>query len=253
MQEGQSFEQGKKAWSYISKIHANTGHHYYRIFDDWLELMLLTFLSQTAKVAGKETKHEEYERNYLDIVGAYADKRPKGKRNIDYFSYAMAELIEEMTVTEQDILGSLYMEHITSGENGQFFTPHPITQMMVQMLQPTEAGSISDPTCGSGRMLLEAHKMNPRAHLYGTDIDERCAKICALNLFLFGCRATVVWGNSLTLESWGCWDIGFVYIFERDPQAVVVQPKETPVQTIVPEKIATFNQLGFDLFNKGEA
>lgn len=252
MQERQSFEQGKKAWAFISKIHARTGHHYQKLFDDWLNLMMLTFLSQTANGAGNTEKHEEYEREYLAIVEVYADNKPQGKRNIDYFAQAMAELIEEMTVTEQDILGSLYMEHITSGERGQFFTPHPITELMVQMLAPTEARSIADPACGSGRMLLEAHKVNPGAHLYGTDIDERCAKICALNCFLFGCRATVIWGNSLTLESWGCWETGFVFMVERDPRNVIAQPKE-PVRTIPRENIKTSDQIGFDLSNKGEA
>lgn len=238
---------GKGAWKLISIIHSQTGHSYHRLFRDWLDLMLLTFLSQTAKGAGNLKQHEAYEQKYLSIVDNYKDNRNQGKRNIDLFAKAMAELVNEMTETEQDVLGALYMEHISSGEGGQFFTPEPITEMMVKMINPTQQNaSISDPACGSGRMLLAAHKVNPSAHLFGTDVDEQCAKMCALNCFLFGCRATVVWGNTLTTEAWACWDIGFVYMFERDPVAMMVQQKVIPLQVITPQKMKTDKQMGFD-------
>lgn len=238
---------GKASWKYLETIYARTGHHYHRLFDDWLDLLLYTYLSFTAKVAGNIKQHEAYEEQYLAIVETYKDDETQGKRNIDLFAKAMAALVNEMTDTEQDVLGSLYMEHITSGEGGQFFTPAPVTEMMVRMIHPTkEYATISDPACGSGRMLLAAHKVNPTARLYGTDIDQRCAKICALNCFLFGCRATIIWGNTLTMEAWGCWDIGLAYIFERDPAAMMMQQKETPAQVITPQKLKTDKQMGFD-------
>jgi ribosomal protein L11 methylase PrmA len=46
---------------------------------------------------------------------------------------------------------------------------------------------ILDPSCGSGRMLLAANKVNgPMQEYYGVDIDETCVKMAAINLFLNG-------------------------------------------------------------------
>ena len=46
---------------------------------------------------------------------------------------------------------------------------------------------ILDPTCGSGRMLLAAHRAQGAGHeYYGIDIDRTCVKMTAINLFFNG-------------------------------------------------------------------
>ena len=76
----------------------------------------------------------------------------------------------------KDALGDLFMEHVSHGNNGQFFTPEPLCQFMslatgVDELKPGQ--SMCDPTCGSGRMLLAAAKIaaekgNRNIWLYGS-------------------------------------------------------------------------------------
>jgi len=65
-----------------------------------------------------------------------------------------------------------------------------VVRLIVECLRP-EKGSIYDPTCGSGGMLLEAvHYMerqgkNPKAlHLYGQEMNLNTWAICKMNLFL---------------------------------------------------------------------
>ena len=97
---------------------------------------------------------------------------------------------------EPDILGNAYEYLIAKfaddagKKGGEFYTPKMVVRLIVECLRP-ESGSIYDPTCGSGGMLLEAvHYMerqgkNPKAlHLYGQEMNLNTWAICKMNLFL---------------------------------------------------------------------
>lgn len=102
-----------------------------------------------------------------------------------------------------DALGDLFMECVSFGRNGQFFTPQPICDMMAQLthgdnLKPGQ--SVCDPACGSGRTLLSMGKMERRLKFYAADNDHTCVKMAVLN-FLVNCmEGEVAWMNSLTME-----------------------------------------------------
>ena len=97
---------------------------------------------------------------------------------------------------EPDMLGNAYEYLIAKfaddagKKGGEFYTPKMVVRLIVECLRP-ENGSIYDPTCGSGGMLLEAvHYMerqgkNPKAlHLYGQEMNLNTWAICKMNLFL---------------------------------------------------------------------
>ena len=97
---------------------------------------------------------------------------------------------------EPDMLGNAYEYLIAKfaddagKKGGEFYTPKMVVRLIVEYLRP-EKGSIYDPTCGSGGMLLEAvHYMerqgkNPKAlHLYGQEMNLNTWAICKMNLFL---------------------------------------------------------------------
>ena len=97
---------------------------------------------------------------------------------------------------EPDMLGNAYEYLIAKfaddagKKGGEFYTPKMVVRLIVECLRP-EKGSIYDPTCGSGGMLLEAvHYMerqgkNPKAlHLYGQEMNLNTWTICKMNLFL---------------------------------------------------------------------
>ena len=117
----------------------------------------------------------QMEEEYLSLVKQYANGE-KGRRAIDAFPDAVADLIVAMTKTRKDILGDIYQGAISYGHNGQFFTPEPVCEAMARMSMGQGAERIVDACCGSGRLLLAAADVNPYAEFYGQDIDLRRAK-----------------------------------------------------------------------------
>ena len=123
------------------------------------------------------------EEQYMEIIDKY--EKPEAYK----LSEALAAFVIEMTGDDGngmvDILGTYFQETLSHGENGQFFTPQPICDIMARMhnpVNPTEL--ILDPACGSGRMLMAMAKVNRFAKFYGVDVDANCAKMAVINLCL---------------------------------------------------------------------
>jgi type I restriction enzyme M protein len=88
----------------------------------------------------------------------------------------------------------------TKGGAGQYFTPRPLIQAMVEVVRPKPGEMICDPACGTGGFLLAAHDFI--SHNYALDKDEKRAlrletlhgvelvdgvtRLCAMNLVLHG-------------------------------------------------------------------
>lgn len=109
-----------------------------------------------------------------------------------------------------DALGDLFMDCVSFGRNGQFFTPQPVCDMMAEITygdQLTDGKSVSDCACGSGRMLLAMAKKNRRMRFYGADNDNTCAKMAALNLVVNSMPGEIAWMDSLTLEHYRSYHI----------------------------------------------
>ena len=85
------------------------------------------------------------------------------------------------------------------GGAGQYFTPRPLIEAMVEVMQPDVMDTVSDPACGTGGFLLAAYDyMAPQAKskkeqkhlrenaLRGNDIVDSVTRLCAMNLYLHG-------------------------------------------------------------------
>lgn len=200
------------------------------------------------------------EERYLEIVRRY------DKPDVYLMAEAFGQMVDEMDnggFGLRDIFGDFFMEHISHGHNGQFFTPEPICEMMAQMAGSIEIGqSVYDCACGSGRTLLAAAKINRWARFYGTDVDRNCCMMCLLNLCLNGLRGEVAWMNSLSNEFYGAWAIEIhplhlvPYIreikaeecyqllkprFEKDPET-----KPVPLPEMIPLRQQPVQQSLFD-------
>jgi type I restriction enzyme M protein len=94
-------------------------------------------------------------------------------------------------------------EDLKSGA-GQYFTPRPLIQGIVEVMRPGAGMTISDPACGTGGFLLVAYEwivrntpaLDPdqRRHLQfealkGWEIVENAARLCVMNLLLHGIGA----------------------------------------------------------------
>lgn len=101
-----------------------------------------------------------------------------------------------------------------AGDSGEFYTPRPVVQFMVEALDPQLGETILDPACGTGGFLVEAFehmqkqvkttKHRKRLHhdsLYGQEAKPLPYLLCEMNLLLHGMEAPQIdYGNSLALK-----------------------------------------------------
>lgn len=174
-------------------------------FEDFLTLL-------RCELAGKTMEEE-----YLSTVRKGYDKGKKGARGIDLLVQAGGRLIAEMANTGEDILGDVFTGAITYGEKGQYFTPEAICKLMAELTVGNTKSldhrplSANDPACGSGRFLLAVGRKHPHWELTGQDKDHRCVQMTAINMALHGLHGWAVWQNSLTLERFRAYKIGFFF------------------------------------------
>ncbi|WIO73866.1 class I SAM-dependent DNA methyltransferase [Porticoccaceae bacterium LTM1] len=85
------------------------------------------------------------------------------------------------------------------GGAGQYFTPRPLIEAMVEVMQPVVMDTVADPACGTGGFLLAAYdymatqakSKKEQKHLRenavrGNDIVDSVTRLCAMNLYLHG-------------------------------------------------------------------
>jgi type I restriction enzyme M protein len=113
---------------------------------------------------------------------------------------------EEWSTLPADIKGDIYEGLLernaqdVKGGAGQYFTPRPLIQAMVEVMQPTPDMTVADPACGTGGFLLAAHDYMAKAEglskkqakhlkenaLRGSDIVDGVVRLCAMNMYLHG-------------------------------------------------------------------
>jgi type I restriction enzyme M protein len=102
-------------------------------------------------------------------------------------------------MAEPDLLGRAYEYLIekfaddAGKKGGEFYTPHSVVKLLVELLQPQAGMRICDPTCGSGGMLIECARAveskggNPRnLSLYGQEKNLGTWGICKMNMLMHG-------------------------------------------------------------------
>lgn len=111
----------------------------------------------------------------------------------------------------RDALGDLFMELVSHGRNGQFFTPDNVCEMMSQITIPEmkDGQTVLDCACGSGRMLLAAGKRNRKVFLFGNDIDVTCCKMAVINLMLNTMQGEIAQMDALTMDYTKSWEVSY--------------------------------------------
>ncbi|WP_282595936.1 class I SAM-dependent DNA methyltransferase [Altererythrobacter sp. TH136] len=106
-----------------------------------------------------------------------------------------------------DVKGTIYegllernAGEVKSGA-GQYFTPRPVIEAMVEVIDPEPGETVSDPAVGTGGFLLAAYehmRHKPAASdramarrmreesFHGTDVVPEVVRLCAMNLYLHG-------------------------------------------------------------------
>jgi len=112
---------------------------------------------------------------------------------------------EQWMTLDVDVKGDAYegllaknAEDVKSGA-GQYFTPRPLIQAIVDVMQPSAGARVADPAAGTGGFLLAANEKMKSADLdrdqkrflrdealRGWEIVDATARLCAMNLLLHG-------------------------------------------------------------------
>jgi type I restriction-modification system DNA methylase subunit len=166
------------------------------VFNDFVTMGICSFHRQNIETKLK-VPNPENEKLYLDTIKGYS------KDELNEFAKLLG--LVQLQVSENpysDILGEFYTEWITHGENGQYFTPEPVSDLMseLQSKEPIEHQRVLDPACGASIMLLRFANKHPNNYFFGVDNNLTCAKISTLNFFLNGLRGEVACMNSLSME-----------------------------------------------------
>jgi hypothetical protein len=184
-------EQLKSFSQYIMQIGYKYGVN--SVFDDFLEMAICSL-----SLGAKEDRYHEIVRNY---------EKPDAYLMAEAFGALVMEM-DNKGEGLKDGFGDFYMEYLSHGHNGQFFTPEPICDMMARILNPAGFGErVADCCCGSGRMLMAAAKISRNSLFFGADIDRTCAMMCVINLCLNGLLGEVCWMDTLMNRFYAGWRI----------------------------------------------
>lgn len=241
--------------------------HRYEVFKDFVTMAACSLHNGFWQDPNREEE-------YLRIIGQYkADDQ-------QVFPKLLSQLIIALNEEPRDILGPLYMGlEIASKDQGQFFTPPELSEMMARMTFTPELSKLeyqpfitaAEPACGAGGMILALVKVmitagyNPAEKLWvqAIDVDRMAALMCYIQLSLWHVPAEVIVGNTLSLDIREVWytpahHLGLWKYRLRRKQGsseVTPAPKEQTPETEVTatattepktEPLGAPTQLGFD-------
>lgn len=203
-------EKGVKA--IVKKLRANTGAtDMHTVFGDFCA-MAAAAIRNRVDSHGFQDREDDYER----MKARYTDEQ------MTRYAEVLALVTIELEENPRDVLGEIYMQlEISSREQGQFFTPYSVCQLMAGMqfgdaadrLLATPFLTLYEPACGAGAMViaatqsLKAQGVNYQQHLHVTadDLSLTAVHMSYVQFSLLGIPALVNHRNSLTLEHFDTW------------------------------------------------
>lgn len=192
-------------------------HRKHTVFSDLCAAIAITIRNSVDR-----SKWQEREDHYLNIIQKYS------KEEVDSIAKIFSLIVMELEKGPRDVLGKMYMEsEIGSKELGQFFTPDDVASLLSGLaydrdnvrkeIEKKGFITLMEPAIGGGVTLIAfINKMimdglNPQEQLYihATDIDLTAVHMSYIQLSLLGIPATIIHGNSITLQAWDTWHTPF--------------------------------------------
>ena len=174
----------------IEKMHIGGSIQFVECFHNFLDLALSYFCNnmneRQMELRKRVEENEDFRKAYQEALEAYGDCAE------DY----------------KDPMGDMFMDKISHGQHGQFFTPEDLCELSANIVLGNDfydGMTINDPTSGSGRMLLKALQIAREVHgkepkLYANDLSMTCAKMCLLNFLVNSVDGEVTCGDALKLD-----------------------------------------------------
>ena len=142
-------------------------------FDEVAKLLFCKLKDEKGTKKKEEYKfqigsHETYDEVFDRIQDIYSQAKKddpqvfKDRINLSAdIVYNVVEHLQQLSLgkTDLDTKGvafEIFMKDFFIGKMGQFFTPRPVVQFCVKMVEPKQEHKVIDPSCGSGGFLLYA-------------------------------------------------------------------------------------------------
>lgn len=196
----------------VKLLRANTGERdLHTVFGDFCS-MSAAALRNRFDPHGHDEREEQYERTRERYSEA------QWKR----FAEALGSVTIELATEPRDVLGEVYMQlEIASRDQGQFFTPYSVCQLMAALQVPDAAEQLQtrpfltvyEPACGAGAMVIAVAQeltsqgvdCSTQLHVTADDLSTTAVAMSYIQLSLLQIPAIVNHRNSLTLEHFDAW------------------------------------------------
>ena len=200
-------------------IYANDGLSPQQTLEEFVKILFIKIFDENEKLKQFSVSSEEWNdiksgksvSSFFDRITALFDKTQKEYKDIfdtdDRIKLSQNALgftvnkLQGISLlgSSQDAKGLAFQKFLSHHEKdgrGQFFTPEPVIDFCVSMMQPKPNETIIDPACGSGGFLMSALKYiqdnNPKLdtskvvsqNIFGLDINRSIARIAKMKLLL---------------------------------------------------------------------
>ena len=208
-------------------IYANEGFSSYEAFAEILKLLFVKmkderqnsdrssrkfFIDENEFASSMENTKSSQSNRFLQRINGLFEKAksdyPTVFRDGDTLNLRLptlafaASMLQELDLAHSpaDIKGAAFQKIVSAahrGERGQFITPFPIVQLMVNFIRPRPGEIVLDPACGTGSFLIEALRYMNRfelktnasalqgGDLYGIEINQAVARVAMMQMILF--------------------------------------------------------------------
>jgi len=225
-------------------IYANEGLLKEKVFNEMLKLIFIKMADEKAlaqkcefRITNKELDEleEGRENGFIERIFSLFDRvksqypdvfDPNERLNLKplTIAFVVSQLQKYSLInTAADVKGTAFQTFVYAhqrGERGEFFTPHPIVDLCVNMLDPKDNEKFIDPACGSGGFLVAGMnyikekfveerpelktkatdflKEYAHAYLSGIDINPDLAKVAKMHMVLYDDgHSGIFYANSL--------------------------------------------------------
>lgn len=200
-------------------IYANDGLSPQQTLEEFVKILFIKIFDENEKLKQFSVSSDEWNdikssknvSSFSDRITALFDKTQKEYQNIfdtdDRIKLSQNALgftvnkLQGISLlgSSQDAKGLAFQKFLSHHEKdgrGQFFTPEPVIDFCVAMMQPRPEETITDPACGSGGFLmsvlkyLQANNQNLNTskivsqNIFGLDINRSIARIAKMKLLL---------------------------------------------------------------------
>jgi len=187
-------------------IYSHEGLTPQETLEEFVKILFIKIYDETGRLNLFSVKKAENDNNMESIYHlfelvkenycSFFDPHDKIKLSANSLLYITAKLQNiSLTKSSQDVNGLAFQKFINRHEKsdrGQFFTPEPVINFCIQIINPKPNEKILDPACGSGGFLLSALKHlginNVKGiinkNIYGVDINKIIARIAIMKLLL---------------------------------------------------------------------